>query len=148
MGIEYCPVSFLMATSTRSRVHRCAECCGTLGAISHPDEQLNRRDEEWPPPRGPAKPRQIYPLSLSTLAGFSNLHATDERDKIFALWSFIDVNALEADLLMLRYSLGTGEVFTRAAAYMAKPRRDLSANMTRGCTPVRAKRGAGLEAFV
>jgi hypothetical protein len=89
-----------------------------IAFISHSSEPLIK---EWPASRSAAKLQQIYQLSLSTLAGFSNLHATDERDKVFALWSFIDTSASESDLLLPEYGLSAREAFTWVAVYIKQP---------------------------
>ncbi|KAF2112848.1 heterokaryon incompatibility protein-domain-containing protein [Lophiotrema nucula] len=57
-------------------------------------------------------------LTLDMLKEFSGFDATDPRDKIFALWGFVDPDSPYASLLMPDYSLSVQEVFARATRYV------------------------------
>ncbi|KAJ4303532.1 hypothetical protein N0V90_002428 [Kalmusia sp. IMI 367209] len=59
----------------------------------------------------------ILPLKL--FVTFSGFNSTDPRDKIYALWGFIDQDGAHAALLQPDYSLGAQEVYFRAARYIA-----------------------------
>lgn len=64
-----------------------------------------------------------FVLSLDTLTTFSRFDSTDARDKIFALWGFVDPLGEHTALLQPDYSLSTEQTFINATRYVILTRK-------------------------
>jgi len=71
-------------------------------------------------------------LTLDLLLRFSNFDSTDPRDKVFALWGFMDPMDPYAFLLQPNYSLEAHEVYTQATQYLILSRENLDVLEFRG----------------
>ena len=80
---------------------------------------LEVRDAQNPAVAGPS-------LTFELLRTFSCFDSTDARDKVFALWGFVDPASLHSALLRPDYSLQTHEVYTRATQYLILDRKNLN----------------------